>query len=84
MAAVAADPRVDLAAVRNPSPALHAGAAMLLLLLAAALSIYMPRGMTRYGWRRRQQERDGDRPATASGCGLRDAHSSSPTGHSAR
>ena len=65
MAAVAADPRVDLAAVRNPSPVVHAGAAMVLLLLAAALSIYKPRGMTRYGWRRRQQERDGNRPATA-------------------
>jgi hypothetical protein len=65
MAAVAADPGVDLAAVRNPSPVIHAGAAMVLLLLAAALSVYKPRGMTRYGWRRRQQERDGNFPATA-------------------
>jgi len=60
MAAAAADPRVDLAAVRNPSPVVHAGAAMVLLLLAAVLSVYKPRGMTRYGWRRRQQERDGN------------------------
>ena len=65
MAALAADPGVDLAAVRNPSPVIHAGAAMVLLLLAAALSVYKPRGMTRYGWRRRQRERDGNRPATA-------------------
>jgi len=66
MAAVAADPGVDLAAVRNPSPVIHAGAAMVLLLLAAALSVYKPRGMTRYGWRRRQREPDGNRPAAAS------------------
>src|SRR3954451_4315719 len=35
------------------------------LLLAAALSVYKPRGMTRYGWQRRQRERDGNLPATA-------------------
>jgi hypothetical protein len=65
MAAAAAEPGVDLAAVRNPSPVIHAGAAMVLLLLAAALSVYKPRGLTRYGWRRRQQERDGTVPTTA-------------------
>ena len=43
MAAVAAEPGADLAAVRNPSPVIHAGAAMVLLLLAAALSVYKPR-----------------------------------------
>ena len=65
MAAVAAEPGADLAAVRNPSPVIHAGAATVLLLLATALSLYKPRGMTRYGWRRRQQERDGNLPTTA-------------------
>src|ERR671912_1605708 len=35
MAAVAADPRADLGVVRNASPALHAGAALVLLLVAA-------------------------------------------------
>ena len=66
MAAVAAQPGADLAAVRNPSPVIHAGAALVLLLIAAALSVYKPRGLTRYGWRRRQQERDRKFSATGS------------------
>jgi hypothetical protein len=67
MAAVAAQPGSDLAAVRNPSPVIHAAAALVLLLLAAALSVYKPRGLTRYGWRRQQQERDRKFSATAQG-----------------
>ena len=55
MADVAADQSADLGAVRNPSPVLHASAAILLLLAATALAIYKPRGMTRYG-RRKQLE----------------------------
>lgn len=51
MAAAAADPGTALDAVRNPSPAIHAGAALILLLGAALLSVYKPRGLTRYGWR---------------------------------
>ncbi len=35
----------------------NAGAALLVLLVATALSIYKPRGMTRYGRRKRQEER---------------------------
>jgi hypothetical protein len=38
------------------SPVLHAGAALVLLLVAITLSIYKPRGMTPYG-RRKQRER---------------------------
>ena len=56
MARVAADPNVDLSMVRNPSPALHAGAALLLLLVATTLSVYKPRGVTPFG-RRKQRER---------------------------
>jgi hypothetical protein len=56
MARVAADPNADLGAVRNASPALHAGGALLLLLTATALSVYKPRGVTPYG-RRKQHER---------------------------
>jgi uncharacterized membrane protein len=52
MANVAADPSSDLAAVRNPSPLLHAGAALLLLLAATTLAVYKPRGLTRYGQRK--------------------------------
>jgi hypothetical protein len=36
-----------------------------LLLLATSLSVYKMRGLTRYGWRRRQKERDRNLPATA-------------------
>ena len=54
LAAVAADPAADLGAVRNPSPALHARAALLLLLVATVLSMYKPRGRTHFGRRRRR------------------------------
>jgi len=47
----------DLLGVRDPSPVLHAGAALLLLLLASVLAIYKPRGLTRYGWRKQQAKR---------------------------
>jgi hypothetical protein len=36
------------------SPVLHASAALLLLLVATALSVYKPRGLTPYGWRKQQ------------------------------
>ena len=49
---VAADPGTELSDVRNVSPALHAGLALLLLLAATALAVFKPRGMTRYGWRK--------------------------------
>jgi hypothetical protein len=49
MAGVAADPSADLVMVRNASPGLHAGLALLLLLVATGLAVYKPRGMTRTG-----------------------------------
>jgi len=33
-----------------------AGAALLVLLVATALSVYQPRGLTKYGWRTRRQQ----------------------------
>jgi uncharacterized membrane protein len=57
MAGVAADPSADLASVRNPSPLIHAVLALLVLLVAAVLGLYKPRGMTRYGWRKQHEER---------------------------
>ncbi len=57
MASVASDPAADLGDVRNASPALHAAAALLLLVVATALAVYKPRGMTRYGWRKYREER---------------------------
>jgi uncharacterized membrane protein len=44
----------DLGSLRNSSPVLHAGAALLLLLVATTLAVYKPRGLTPYGQRRQQ------------------------------
>lgn len=37
--------------LRSPSAVVHSGAAVLLLLMATALSVYKPKGMTSYGQR---------------------------------
>jgi uncharacterized membrane protein len=47
----------DLDAVRSPSPLLHAGAALTLLLVAMILAVYKPRGMTAYGQRKQREQR---------------------------
>lgn len=52
LAEIAASP--STAAVQSPSPALHAVGALLLLAVALALSVYKPRGVTAYGWRRQR------------------------------
>ena len=54
-------PSADLGVLRTPSVVLHAGAALLLLLVATVLAVYKPRGMTRYG-RRKQHERTVPQP----------------------
>jgi hypothetical protein len=46
-----------LRGLRDPSPVLHAAAALLLLLVATTLAIYKPRGMTRYGQRNQHRQR---------------------------
>lgn len=53
----------DLLGMRSPSPALHAGAALLLLLVATVLAVYKPRGLTRYG-QRITSSRGDQRPAS--------------------
>ena len=57
MAEVAGDPNAPLNSVKNPSPVIHAVLALLVLLVTAILGIYKPPGMTRYGWRKQEQER---------------------------
>jgi hypothetical protein len=47
----------DVAAPSSASPALHAGAALLLLLLATVLAVFKPRGVTPYGWRKQRERR---------------------------
>jgi len=52
LAGLAADTTLstdDLGILRSPSPVLHAGAALLLLLVATGLAVYKPRGLTRFG-----------------------------------
>lgn len=46
----------DLGSLADPSPLVHSSAALLLLLVATALSVYKPAGLTRYG-QRKQHER---------------------------
>jgi uncharacterized membrane protein len=53
----AADSSADLGTVRNASPLLHAVLALVLLVVATTLAVYKPRGMTRYGRRRQDEQR---------------------------
>jgi hypothetical protein len=39
------------------SPVIHAAGGLLVLLVPLALSLYKPRGMTRYGWRKHHEQR---------------------------
>lgn len=52
----------DLTALRSPSAVLHAAAAVILLVTAAALSVYKPAGRTRYGWRKQHELRAASQP----------------------
>jgi hypothetical protein len=45
----------DLDALRSPSPVLHAGAALVLLVVATTLAVLKPRGVTRYGRKKAQR-----------------------------
>lgn len=56
MAAVAVDPNAELVAVRNSSPLLHAALALILLVVATALAVLKPRGLTPYGRRKRREQ----------------------------
>ena len=43
--------------LRNGSPVLHSGLAVLALLVNTTLSLYKPRGMTKYGRRKQREQR---------------------------
>ena len=62
MAGIAADPVVDLDVVRNASPIVHAILALILLIAATVLGVYKPFGMTPYGTRKYDAQRQ---PATS-------------------
>jgi hypothetical protein len=57
VAAAATFSSSELRGLRSPSPVLHAVAALLLLVVATTLAISKPRGMTRYGQRKHNQQR---------------------------
>lgn len=48
---------LNAAEVGTPRPMVHAAAALVLLVAATALSVYKPRGMTPYGWRKQSERR---------------------------
>ena len=50
-ATVAADPRADVTDLGGDLP--HAIAGLLVLIIPMVLNMYKPRGLTRYGWRKR-------------------------------
>lgn len=47
----------QLGMLRTPSVVLHASIALLLLIAATTLAVYKPSGVTRYGWRKQQEQR---------------------------
>ena len=59
---LAANPGAGLGELRGSSFVLHSGAAMLLLLAAATLSVYKPKGRTRHGWRKHDELRAASQP----------------------
>jgi hypothetical protein len=59
LANAARDPAGHLGLLPSASPVLHSGAAVVVLLATAALSVFKPKGLTRYGWRRQQAARAG-------------------------
>jgi hypothetical protein len=61
LADAAREPGGHLGLLPSSSPVLHSGAALAVLLAAAALSVYKPRGLTRHGWRKQQTARDAGR-----------------------
>ena len=66
MAGTAADPVVDLEVVRNASPIVHAILALILLIAATVLGVYKPLGMTPYGTRKYDAQRQALTSATLS------------------
>lgn len=54
---LARDTTLSINDLRNPSPVVHAGLALLALLVTTTLSVYKPPGMTRYGQRKQREQR---------------------------
>jgi heme/copper-type cytochrome/quinol oxidase subunit 2 len=60
---IAADPRTSGDDLRAPGSTLvHSVGGTVVLLVILVLNVYKPRGMTRYGWRKQQEERKESQP----------------------
>lgn len=60
LASIAAEPTIsaaELLSLKGSDSVIHSGAALLALLIAILLSVYKPRGMTRYGQRKQDEHR---------------------------
>lgn len=57
MGAMARDTTLTINDLRNASPVLHSGLAVLALLVNTTLSVYKPKGMTKYGRRKQREQR---------------------------
>jgi hypothetical protein len=65
---LAADTTVSVEALRSfgQSPVLHSGGGLLALLVTTTLSVYKPKGLTPYGWRKQQARMGSSAEDTAS------------------
>lgn len=61
---LARDATLSVDELRNPSPVLHAGAAILALLVNTMLSVYKPRGLTAYGRHKQAEPRKAEGSST--------------------
>lgn len=61
-AELAADPSADLSKLMGGAGLLHPGVGLLVLLVIVILSVYKPKGLTRYGWRKQQEKRKVSHP----------------------
>jgi hypothetical protein len=61
LAVTEADPR------ELPSTLVHSAGGLLILLTTAVLSVFKPRGLTRYGWRKQHERRTGSFHRTPAG-----------------
>lgn len=62
LADVASSSSGDRSPLTNPTAVIHSSGALLLLLVATVLSVYKPRGMTRYGQRQQHEQRGLSKP----------------------
>jgi hypothetical protein len=58
-AALAADPASVISTLRDGlrGEFVHGGLGLLVLIVVEVINVYKPRGMTRYGWRKQQEQR---------------------------